>query len=271
MGMYKTAMPMARIEIRKGEMRLSILGFDLLGAVMLVQGDRTDQQHQKRDGHGGGHGPIAVAEELVPEHSADHQIVRAAEQGRDDEFADRRNEYQHGARDDAGHRQRQRHVEEGAPRGAAQIGGRFEQGMIEFLERGEQRQDHEGQIGIDDSEVYRETRAHDLQRMVDYSQPQQSGVEQAGLPNNPLERVNPQQKRGPERQDDDEQQNALRALGGSSDAVGHRIAQGQANESGEKCSLQRIKVRKAIHFVGEQILEITEIQREVDVPVGTDG
>ncbi len=58
---------MQRIEIRKGEMRLFMLGLELLGAVMLVERDRPDQQHQESDGDRGGDRPIAVAEEFIPQ------------------------------------------------------------------------------------------------------------------------------------------------------------------------------------------------------------
>jgi len=48
--------------------------------------------------------------------------------------------------------------------------------------------------------------------VVDDTQPQEGGIEQTGLADDPLERVNAQQEGGPERQNDDEQQDALRAL-----------------------------------------------------------
>src|SRR5277367_5001549 len=75
MGMYRIAMPMHSTEMRKGEMRFSTSGLALLGAVVLVERDGLDQQYQKCDGHGRGHRPVAVAEELIPEPPADHQIV----------------------------------------------------------------------------------------------------------------------------------------------------------------------------------------------------
>src|SRR5271165_6395941 len=121
MGMYKTAMPMHRMEIRNGEMRFCTSSLELLGAVVLIQRNRPDQQYQKCDGDRGGHWPIAVAEELVPQHTADHEIVGAAEQSRDDEFPDGRYEHQHGARDDPRHRQRQRHVQKRPPWWTSQI------------------------------------------------------------------------------------------------------------------------------------------------------
>ncbi len=57
---------MQRIEIRKGEMRLYMLGIELLGTVVLVERYRPDQQHQENDRYRGGDRPIAVAEELIP-------------------------------------------------------------------------------------------------------------------------------------------------------------------------------------------------------------
>src|ERR1700686_2739386 len=101
--MYSTAIPMQRMDTRRGEIRCSILCLELLGVVVLVQCDWADQKHQKCDGHCGSDGPIAISEELVPEHPANHQIIRSAEQGRNDEFADGRDEDEHGARNYTGH------------------------------------------------------------------------------------------------------------------------------------------------------------------------
>ncbi len=244
---------------------------ELLGVVVLVERDGPHQQHQKCNGHRRGDRPVPIAEELVPEHPADHQVVGSAEDGGDDEFADRRNEHQHGTGNDARNRLRQGHVEEGPPGRAAQVAGRFQQGMIQLLERRVQRQDHERQVGVDDPQVHGHGGVHDVQRMVDDAQPQQRGVEQAGLPDDSFERVNAQQERGPERQDDDEQQNALRALGRAREPQSHGIAQQQADDGREKSRLERIQVGNAIDVVGEQIAEITEVQRQMDVPVGTDG
>src|ERR1700731_4863942 len=106
---------MQRIEIRKGEMRLYMLGIELLGTVMLVDRYRPDQQHQESDGYRGGDGPIAVAEKLIPQDAPDHEIVGSAEQCGNHEFADGWDEHQHGAGDDSWHGQRKRNIEKGPP------------------------------------------------------------------------------------------------------------------------------------------------------------
>ena len=67
-------------------------------AALAQQHDRHHQHHQHGDGHRARHRPVAVGEELVPEHPPDHQRVRPAEQLGDDELADRRHEDQHEAR-----------------------------------------------------------------------------------------------------------------------------------------------------------------------------
>ena len=70
-----------------------------------------------------GHRPVAVVEELVPQRLADHQRARSAEQVGDDELADRRDEDQHRAGDDAGKRKREGDLPEGS-RAAASRGRR---------------------------------------------------------------------------------------------------------------------------------------------------
>ena len=65
--------------------------------------DRRDQQEQQHDRYGGGDGPVAADEELIPQNAADHQRICAAEQRRNRELADRGNEHQQASADDAGH------------------------------------------------------------------------------------------------------------------------------------------------------------------------
>ena len=54
-----------------------------LHVVVLIDRDRAGQQQQKGDGHRGGHRPVMVAEELIPQHAADHQVVRARRAARE--------------------------------------------------------------------------------------------------------------------------------------------------------------------------------------------
>src|SRR5438477_7447498 len=46
----------------------------------------------ERDRDRRGHRPVVIAEELIPQHAADHELVRAAEERRDHELPDRRDE-----------------------------------------------------------------------------------------------------------------------------------------------------------------------------------
>ena len=111
--------------------------------------------------------PVAVVEELVPQHLADHQRVRAAQQVGDDELADRRDEDQQRSRRRcrAATAARSR-ARKAAQRPAAEIGRRLEQRRIELLERGVERQHHERQVGIDDADIDREVGVEERQRLV---------------------------------------------------------------------------------------------------------
>ena len=153
-----------------------------------------------------------IAEELIPQDAADHQVVGAAQQRRNDKLSHRRNEHQHGAGDDAGNGLRHGDIQEGPPRRTSQVGGGFQQGVVQFLERGEQGQHHEGQVRVDDAQVHGNARAHDLQRLRDQSQFQQHRVENSAVADDAFECINAQQERGPEGQNDDQQQDALRGL-----------------------------------------------------------
>ncbi len=83
---------------------------------------------KKADRHRRGERPVRVEEELVPQHLADHQRVGAAQKVGDDELADRRDEHQQAAGDDAGQGLRQGDGEEGDERAGAEIGRGFQRG-----------------------------------------------------------------------------------------------------------------------------------------------
>ena len=89
----------------------------------LEQHDRHHEQQQDQHRHRARHRPVAVLEELVRQHAADHELVGAAEQRRNDVLADRRNEHEQRPGDDAGHRLRQRD-RAGTPSAAARPGRR---------------------------------------------------------------------------------------------------------------------------------------------------
>ena len=129
--------------------------------VALEHHDRHHQQQQHRDGDRARHRPVAVGEELIPQHAADHQRIRAAEQLGNHELADRRDEHQHRAGDDAGHRQRQRDRRERLPAACAPRSAAASSSVRSMLhEVRVQRQDHERQVRIDDADVHREVGVH---------------------------------------------------------------------------------------------------------------
>src|SRR5579883_2069626 len=115
MGRYRIAMPTNSTESSRGGRRSDVIDgsrgggggragsrdrLQLLGAVVLVERDRTDEEDEEGDRHRGGDRPVPIAEEFVPQHAPDHEILRAAEQRRNHELADGGYEYQHRAGDD---------------------------------------------------------------------------------------------------------------------------------------------------------------------------
>ena len=64
-------------------------------------------------------------------------------------------------------------------RRAAQILGRLEQGAVHLFKRGIDRQDHEGQVGVDDADIDRGVGVQDRQRLGDDAGPEQELVQQA--------------------------------------------------------------------------------------------
>lgn len=69
----------------------------------------NDQQQQHDNRHRRGDRPVAVVKELLPQHAANHDAVRPAQQFRDHELADRRDKHQHGAGDNAAFGERDDH------------------------------------------------------------------------------------------------------------------------------------------------------------------
>ena len=112
-----------------------VLGFPLLLLVALEQNDWNDEDQQQDDGHGGGHGPVTVVEEFFPEDLADHQGLRTAQERRDNELAQRRDEDKETARDDACFAKRDSHQPEGGCARAAEVFRGFEQAVVHLFQR----------------------------------------------------------------------------------------------------------------------------------------
>src|SRR5580693_2280128 len=106
-GTYRNAKPNTSIVSTKRDWRAPTSGLPFLQA--LQADDEAYEQREQQHGHGGGQRPVPVVEELLPQHTPDHQRARAAEQGRNDELADRRNEDQETPGQDPLRGERQRH------------------------------------------------------------------------------------------------------------------------------------------------------------------
>src|SRR5436305_1256960 len=101
--------------------------FELPRLALAVDEDGWHEDAQQHGGKRGGDRPVAVAKEFQPQDLPDHRSRRRAEQIRNDELADDRNETEEATRDDARQRQRDGQREKRKPRRGAEIGGGFEQ------------------------------------------------------------------------------------------------------------------------------------------------
>src|SRR6516165_3038015 len=91
-GTYRNTSPstsMLRANSRRGLTRRS----QLASLEALEQDDRHDQQQQCQDRHRARHRPVAILEELIRQHPADHQLIGAPEERRDYVLAHRRDEH----------------------------------------------------------------------------------------------------------------------------------------------------------------------------------
>ena len=123
-----------------------------------ARGTREQHEHRQREQERERRAERHVARhgELALDQVADVDGARAAEQVGRQVGAERRNEDQHAAGDDAGRGQRHRHAPERARGRGAQVGGGLEQRAVELLERRVERQDHERQLAVDLAEQHRE-------------------------------------------------------------------------------------------------------------------
>jgi hypothetical protein len=220
----------------------------------LKQHDGHDQQQQDQDRHRARDRQVAVLEELIRQHAADHQLIGAAEQRRNHVLAHRRDEHQQAAGEDAGERLRQRDRQERAKRPCAQIRRRLEQRRVVLLEVRVQRQDHERQIRIHDADIHREVGLHQHQWTVDDAEVQQHVVDDAVVVQQPDPGVHAQQERGPERQHHQHQQHRARGGGRARDGIRHRITDQQTAHGRDCGNLERVQVGADVQGVGEQEL-----------------
>ena len=85
---------------------------------------------------------------------------------------------------------------------AAQVRRGVMQIQVQFFQGGVKRQNHEGQVGINNADVYRDIGIKQANGFVDYPNSQQRIVNEPFLSQHDDPGINPQQKRSPEGQND---------------------------------------------------------------------
>ena len=124
-----------------------------------------DQDHAHQDDRQRGRRRVVLQlQEVRLDDVADHRGVRSAEEAaaRVDVVAGRRDEGEQRAGDDAGQRERQRHLEERGPRAGVQVAARLDVAQVEPLERGVDRQAHERDEVVGEAEDDGDRRAGDV-------------------------------------------------------------------------------------------------------------
>ena len=205
---------------------------------LLVDHDRHHQEGEQHRRHRGSDRPVLVLEELGPQRLADHDVLRAAEQVGNDEFADDRDEAQQRAGGDARQRERQRHQPERLPARAAEVGGGFEQRLVQLFEAGVDRQHHERQVRIDDADVDRGVGGEPHRRRVDQAERHKRLIQQAFPLQDGGPGIDADEERGPERQHHQHEQDRLPAARRAGDAVGQRNADRQQDQRSKPPQLQ---------------------------------
>src|SRR3984957_2949659 len=105
---------------------------------------RDQQDHRERRGER----PVVRLNRLLVEMKGHEDQAAAADQGLRDERADRTDEHQHRAGDQPGQAERQHHGAEAAPARPTERLRGIQQGRIDALERGDQRQGHQRQLDL---------------------------------------------------------------------------------------------------------------------------
>src|ERR1700738_3337332 len=100
---------------------------DLAGLQMLVDRNRRHQEYDQHHSDGRCNRPVLVGKEFRPQSLADHGGIGAAEQIRNDELADDRDEAQKGPGPEARQRKGYGDDEECLPARATEIAGGFKQ------------------------------------------------------------------------------------------------------------------------------------------------
>ncbi|MCY1176814.1 hypothetical protein D9M73_171000 [compost metagenome] len=133
---------------------------------------------------------------------------------------------------------------------------------------GVQRQDHERQVGINHTDVDRQVGVEDLQWLADPAHAHQETVEQAVVAEDAHPRIHADQDRGPGRHHDQQHQHRLHFLAGNGDAVGHRVADQQAEDGAEQRHLQRAQISGDVQFVTGQHGVVAQVKQQLQLLLG---
>ena len=156
------------------------------------------------------------------------------------EVAHRRDEHEQRGGDDAGHRQRQRDVQEGAPPGGVQVARRRHQILVDAVDRDEHRQDRERQEPVGHPEDHREVGVEQDDRLARQPDRLEDRVHDAVVAQDDHPGVGPDQVARPEREHHEDQQQRLAMPAVARDPVGDREADQQR---GDRSSARRSAAR----------------------------
>ncbi len=189
-------------------------------------------QHRQHDREHAAERPVARLEELLLDDVADQAVVGAAQDVRNGEDAERRDEDERRARVDARQRERKRDAPEALPRAGAQVLRGIEQRAVVLFEVRVKRQHHERQVHVDEAHEDRE-RAEEQRHGLDAEQSQKAihrardgrvGAED----DHPC--VDADEEVAPERQDHEKQQEVAMLAVAARDQRRQRIREHEADQ-----------------------------------------
>ena len=181
-------------------------------------------RHQ-HEGERRGRRIVDQGEELRLDDVPDHRLVGPAEQLRVDEVAGGGDERQHGRREHARQRERQRHPHERPSRARVEVLGRLDQPPVDLLERDVDRQDRERQVVVGDPGD--DGRRGGEQPAVVGQQPDrpQHADDRPVVGEDRLPRDRPDQVGDEERRDDEDEEDVLPLPRPEGDPVRERVAE----------------------------------------------
>ena len=131
----------------------------------------------------------------------------------------------------------------------AEILRRFQQRAIQLLNAGVERHHHKRQQNVDQADNHRRRGVHDAQRRFNNPQPQQKLVEVAPGAKKDFQPVDADQRVGPERDDQQKQQQRTDLFRQPGEKPGKGVAEQQAGERRHQRHIQRVQQHRVIERV----------------------